>query len=92
MLNRTKIGDWGTTYSAKVSQLHTQVVLIDTAPELMTPTLKAALLSDLIIIPCTPSPLDVESAEDTIDLIDEAEKPFMLLSSCVRTGTGHCQV
>ncbi|MCP4473325.1 MAG: hypothetical protein GY821_01880 [Gammaproteobacteria bacterium] len=24
VLNRTKIGDWGTTYSAKVSQLHTQ--------------------------------------------------------------------
>ncbi len=63
------------------------IILIDTAPELMTPALKAALLSNLIIIPCTPSPLDIESAEDTIDLIDEAEKPFMLLSSCVRTGT-----
>lgn len=62
-------------------------VLIDTAPELMTPALKAALLSDLIIIPCTPSPLDLESAEDTIDLIEEAEKPFIMLASCVRTGT-----
>lgn len=62
-------------------------VIIDTAPELMTPALKAALLSSLIIIPCTPSPLDLESAEDTIDLIEEADKPFILLSSCVRTGT-----
>ncbi len=62
-------------------------VLIDTAPELMTPALKAALLSNLIIIPCTPSPLDLESAEDTIDLIEEADKPCILLASCVRTGT-----
>ena len=62
-------------------------IIIDTAPELMTPALKAALLSDLIIIPCTPSPLDLESAEDTIDLIEETEKPFVLLSSCVRSGT-----
>jgi len=62
-------------------------VLIDTAPELMTPALKAALLSNLIIIPCTPSPLDLESAEDTIDLIEEANKPFVMLASCVRTGT-----
>ena len=62
-------------------------VIIDTAPELMTPALKAALISDLIIIPCTPSPLDIESAEDTIDLIEEADKPFILLASCVRTGT-----
>lgn len=63
------------------------IVIIDTAPELMTSALKAALLSDLVIIPCTPSPLDLESAEDTIDLIEEAEKEVILLASCVRTGT-----
>lgn len=62
-------------------------VFIDTAPELMTPALKAALLADILIIPCTPSPLDLESAEDTIDLIEETEKPFVLLASCVRSGT-----
>ncbi len=62
-------------------------VFIDTAPELMTPALKAALLADILIIPCTPSPLDLESAEDTIDLIEETEKPFILLASCVRSGT-----
>src|SRR5262249_40829943 len=33
------------------------------------------------------SPLDLESAEDTIDLIEEADKPFVLLASCVRAGT-----
>lgn len=74
---------------AELSELQSkyEFVLIDTAPELMTPSLKAALLADLVIIPCTPSPLDLESAEDTIDLIEETEKPFVLLPSCVRTGT-----
>ena len=74
---------------AEIEKLKSQsdFVIIDTAPELMTPALKAALISDLIIIPCTPSPLDLESAEDTIDLIEETDKPFILLASCIRTGT-----
>ena len=74
---------------AEIEKLKSQsdFVIIDTAPELMTPALKAALISDLIIIPCTPSPLDLESAEDTIDLIEETDKPFVLLASCIRTGT-----
>lgn len=63
-------------------------LIIDTPPELMTPALKAALLSDLIIIPCPPSPLDLEAAEETIDLAETTGKPFMLLASNVRSGTG----
>ena len=74
-------------YEEKKLKKHNDFVLIDTAPELMTPALKAALLANLIIIPCTPSPLDLEAAEDTIDLIEETEKPFILLASCVRVGT-----
>ncbi len=62
-------------------------VLIDTAPELMTPALKAALMSDLILVPCTPSPLDLDAAEDTIDLLGETGRPLVLLASCVRAGT-----
>lgn len=62
-------------------------VIIDTPPELMTPALKAALLSDLIIIPCPPSPLDLEAAEETVDLAETTGKAFRLLASNVRTGT-----
>ena len=62
-------------------------LIIDTAPELTTPALKAILLSDIVIIPCTPSLLDIESAEDTIELIEGTGKPFVLLASCVRKGT-----
>jgi len=62
-------------------------LIIDTPPELMTPALKAALLSDLIIIPCPPSPLDLEAAEETVDLAETTGKPFRLLASNVRSGT-----
>jgi chromosome partitioning protein len=62
-------------------------VIVDTPPELMTPALKAALLSDLIIIPCPPSPLDLESAEETVDLAETTGKDFRLLASNVKTGT-----
>jgi chromosome partitioning protein len=62
-------------------------LIIDTPPELMTPALKAALLSDLIIIPCPPSPLDLEAAEETIDLAETTGKSFKLLASNVRAGT-----
>lgn len=64
-----------------------QYFIIDTPPELMTSALKAALLSDLIIIPCPPSPLDLEAAEETVDLAETAGKPFKLLASNVRAGT-----
>jgi chromosome partitioning protein len=62
-------------------------IIIDTPPELMMCAIKAALLSDLVIIPCQPSPLDLESAEETIEIVQSAHKPFKLLASNVRRGT-----
>lgn len=71
----------------KLSNDGLDILIIDTPPELMTPALKAALLSDLIIIPCPPSPLDLEAAEETVDLAETTGKPFRLLPSNVRAGT-----
>ena len=65
----------------------TEWVIIDTPPELMSSAMKAALLSDLLIIPCLPSPLDLEAAEETVDLAEAVGKPFRLLASSVRNGT-----
>lgn len=70
-----------------LQQNNIQFFIIDTPPELMTSALKAALLSDLIIIPCPPSPLDLEAAEETVDLAETASKPYKLLASNVRSGT-----
>lgn len=65
-------------------------VIIDTPPELMTSALKAALLSDLLIIPCPASQLDLEAAEETVDLAETANKSFWLLASDIdaRTSLG----
>lgn len=65
-------------------------VIIDTPPELMTSALKAALLSNLLIIPCPASQLDLEAAEETVDLAETANKPFWLLASDIdaRTSLG----
>jgi chromosome partitioning protein len=62
-------------------------IIIDTPPELMAPALKAALLCDLMIIPCPPSPLDLEASEETVELAEAKNKPFRLLASNVRAGT-----
>lgn len=62
-------------------------LLIDTPPELMLATVKAAVLSDLIIIPCQASTLDLEAAEETIELPETTEKPFYMLASCIKKGT-----
>jgi chromosome partitioning protein len=58
-------------------------LIIDTPPELLTPALKATILSDIVIVPCLASPLDLESAEETVELIEDAGKPFVLLASNV---------
>ena len=72
IIELSKVADW---------------IIIDTPPELTTPAFKAALLSDLLIIPCLPSPLDLEAAEETVDLAEAAGKNFRLLASNVRAKT-----
>lgn len=62
-------------------------LIIDTPPELMISALKAALLSDLLIIPCLASPLDLEAAEETVQLAETARKPFRLLASNIDSRT-----
>lgn len=62
-------------------------IIIDTPPELMTAAMKAALLSHLLIIPCSPSSLDLEAAEDTVEIAETTGKPFWLLASDVAPTT-----
>lgn len=70
----------------EISQ-HVDFVIIDTPPELTPAALKAILLSDLVIVPCQASPLDLDSVEETIEVLDATEKPFKLLASKIRKGT-----
>jgi chromosome partitioning protein len=47
-------------------------VIIDTPPRLTDITRSAIMASDLVIVPCTPSPYDVWATKETLDLIREA--------------------
>lgn len=54
-------------------QVGADTVLMDCPPELADPALVAALISDLVLIPATPSPLDVWAAEAAVKTAQEAQ-------------------
>lgn len=70
------------------------LVLIDGPPQLEAAALLAALVSDLILIPVTPSPLDIWAAEAAVKTGREARKErggkkpkIVLIPSRIQTGT-----
>ena len=59
------------------------VVFIDTAPKSENASLMAARLSDLVIIPCQPSSLDLDAIADTVNIAHLAKKPAVfVLNNC----------
>jgi chromosome partitioning protein len=52
----------------RVFEKHTEIVLIDTPPGLPDTTYHAALLADLMLLPCGPSPLDLYALKDALAL------------------------
>lgn len=50
------------------------MILFDTPPQLQDEALIAALLSDIVLIPVTPSPLDLWAAQKAIDAVREARR------------------
>ena len=62
-------------------------IILDTPPNLDGAALKAAILADLIIIPCSPSTLDQMALIRAVECALFAEKPFKLLASKVKKNT-----
>jgi len=59
------------------------IALIDTAPKSENAALTAARLSDLVIIPCQPSNLDLDAIADTINIANLAKRPTLfVLNNC----------
>lgn len=58
----------------EAAQKAAKIVLIDTPPAYADPALLSALLADIVLIPCGPSPLDIMEAQDTLELAREARK------------------
>ena len=58
-------------------------VFIDTAPHSEGSALKAAKLSDLVIIPCRPAILDLRAINSTIDIANIAKTPASIVLNAV---------
>jgi chromosome partitioning protein len=79
----------------KLRERHTaDTIIIDCPPELTDPALLTALLADLVLIPVTPSPLDIWAAEAATQTVKEAkaqrdgQKPLAcLVPSKMQIGT-----
>ena len=65
--------------------------LIDTCPFLREPTVHAAIReSDVVVMPCTPSPGDITAAKATIELVNRLKRPdarAALVLNKVKAGT-----
>ncbi|KFJ64413.1 cobQ/CobB/MinD/ParA nucleotide binding domain protein [Francisella tularensis] len=59
-------------------------IVIDTPPNFQTAALKSALLSDLVVIPCSPSGMDLSGLIETKDLALTAEKPYKFFANRVQ--------
>ncbi len=58
-------------------------IVIDTPPNFQTAALKSALLSDLVVIPCSPSGMDLSGLIEAKDLALIAEKPYKFFANRV---------
>lgn len=59
-------------------------IVIDTPPNFQTVALKSALLSDLVVIPCSPSGMDLSGLIEAKDLALTTEKPYKFFANRVQ--------
>lgn len=52
---------------------------IDTAPTISEQSASVLQLADLVLIPVRPSPADLWSVSETVELVKKAEKPFLFI-------------
>lgn len=62
-------------------------IIIDVPPNFQAAALKAALLSDLVIIPCSPSEIELQSLANSATCADMANKPYRFLATRVVKNT-----
>jgi len=62
-------------------------VFVDTMPRVERPSLEAARLADLVVIPCGPSIVDIEAIGATVDIIHKTGNPAVIVLNQGRTGS-----
>lgn len=71
----------------KITQLRDEgieMLFIDTPPAVTDVIRDVVNLSDIIIIPTKPSPLDVRAVSKTVDIVDSCNKPMMFVVSIAK--------
>jgi len=64
-----------------------RLVVIDTPPAFLDMTRACVAVADLVIIPARPSPLDLEAVGPTIDIVEAAGKPLVLVVNAAKSRT-----
>ena len=70
---------WGARYEARELARSHDVVIIDTPPKMGIDGRPAVDVADLVLIPVTPSPVDVWATEPTLELARDKEKRVLLV-------------
>jgi len=64
-----------------------KLVVIDTPPAFLDVTRACVSAADLVVVPARPSPLDLEAVGPTIDIVEEAGKPLVLVVNAAKART-----
>ena len=63
------------------------LLIIDTPPAHINIIETAIKVADYVLIPCRPSPIDIEAIGETITLVEEMKKPFSFILNSSISGT-----
>jgi chromosome partitioning protein len=64
-----------------------RLVVIDTPPAFLDMTRACVAVADLVVVPARPSPLDLEAVGPTIDIVEAAAKPLILVVNAAKPRT-----
>ncbi len=70
---------WGARYEARELLKNHELVIIDTPPKMGVDGRPAIEVADLVIIPVSPSPLDLWATDPTVELALEEKKPVLFI-------------
>ena len=70
---------WGARYEARELLKNHDVVVIDTPPKMGVDGRPAIEVCDLVLIPVTPSPVDLWATEPTLELATHEKRPALMV-------------
>jgi chromosome partitioning protein len=82
----------GKILKEELAKISSDIIIVDLPPAIESLSLRAALYSDLMLVPVGASILDMEAAEEAIRVCEEAvdidqKKQFLLIATKVQSGT-----